>query len=298
MGKSALAIKLAMAFDGEIVSADSRQVYRHLDIGTAKPSPAERAIVSHHLIDVVNPDEEFTLAHYQESAPRAIADIHRRRKQPFLVGGTGLYVRAVVEGLRLPQVAPNHELRGSLQDRAERDGAESLHRELAQVDPEAAARIDPRNLRRVIRALEVWHETGVPFSELGQADPPPYHTLTIGLTTSRADLYRRIDDRVDQQMAAGLVNEVERLRNIGYGWELPAMSALGYKQIGEHLRGEVDLPTAIHRIKMGIHRFARHQYAWFRPTDPRIHWFDVREEFEASAKKLMAEWLASIHRLM
>lgn len=276
-GKSALSVELATAFGGEIVSADSRQVYRYMDIGTAKPGADDRARVPHYLIDIINPGEDFTLATYQELAFNAIDDIHGRGKLAILVGGSGLYVRAVTGGLVIPKVAPDPELRRRLEDRAEHDGYQSLYNELIKVDPDAAGKIDPRNVRRVIRALEVWITAGVPFSQL-QRSSPKLSTLMIGLTTAREDLYGRIDSRVDDMIERGLVDEVKGLLDRGYSPELPAMSGLGYKQIVAYLKGETAIDEAIQRIKYETHRFARSQYAWFRPNDENIHWFDIRNE--------------------
>ncbi|MBE0415917.1 MAG: tRNA (adenosine(37)-N6)-dimethylallyltransferase MiaA [Dehalococcoidia bacterium] len=288
VGKSRLAIRLAQAFDGEIVSADSRQVYRYMDIGTAKPSPEERALIRHHLIDVVNPDEEFSLACYQELAYQAIKDVQERKKLALLVGGSGLYVRAVIDGLRIPQVAPDVELRRNLGEKAKREGYMRLYEELEQSDPAAARRIDPRNVRRVIRAIEVFRTTGLPFSQL-QSFSPFFRTLMIGLTTTREDLYKRIDDRVDDMIECGLAGEVERLLERGYSLDLPSMSGLGYKEIGLYLKGELDLSKAVQRIKYETHRFARHQYAWFRLKDERIHWFDVRDGVEDAVQGLIQD---------
>ncbi len=286
VGKSALALRLAQVFGGEIVSADSRQVYRYMDIGTAKPSPEERALISYHLIDVVDPDQDFTLAIYQEMAMRVIEDIQRRGKLALLVGGSGLYVRAVIGGLRIPQVAPDAELRRNLMDKAVREGYMVLYEELENADPAAAERVDPRNVRRVIRALEVFRTTGLPFSQL-QSISPSFRTLTIGLTTARGDLYRRIDSRVDRMMECGLVEEVQGLLERGYSLDLPAMSGLGYKQIGQYLQGDLGLAEAVQRIKYETHRFARHQYAWFRLKDEAIHWFDVRNGVEDTVQGLI-----------
>ena len=281
-GKSALALTLAQRLGGEIVSADSRQVYRYMDVGTAKPTLEEQALVPHHLVDVVDPDGEYTLAHFQADAYRAIDAIHARGKLPLLVGGTGLYVRSVVEGLRIPAVPPRPELRAALEARARAEGHEAILAELAARDPLAAARIDPRNVRRVIRAIEVCEVSGRPFSSFQESDPPPYSVLTIGVRAEREVLYARIDARVDAQIAAGLVAENERLVARGYGYDLPAMSGLGYRQIGMYLRGEVTLARAIEILKFETHRFARNQHAWFRPDDPRIHWLAAHEHDRAS----------------
>jgi tRNA dimethylallyltransferase len=272
VGKSALANAIAPDLRGEIVSADSRQVYRYMDVGTAKPTRDEQARVRHHLIDVVDPDGEYTLATYQADAYRAIEDVHRRGHLPLLVGGTGLYVRAVVEGLGIPRVAPQPEIRAELEARLARDGVESLARELDTLDPVAAASVDRRNPRRLIRAIEVCRASGRPISVLQTAHPPPYRVLTIGLTRDRAALYRRIDERVDEQIRDGLVEENQRLLAMGYTYDLPSMSGLGYRQIGLYLRGEVTLPRALEILKFETHRFARQQYNWFRLDDERIRW--------------------------
>ncbi len=289
VGKSALAIHLAQVFGGEIVSADSRQVFHGMDIGTAKPNPEERELVPHHLIDVVEPDQDFTLALYQQMATRAIQDIHRRGRLALLVGGSGLYVRALLGGFRIPHVSPDAELRRSLEQKAAEEGYMALHEELKGVDPAAAKRIDPRNVRRVIRALEVFRAIGLPFSQLQGSSPflPNYRTITIGLTTSRGDLYRRIDSRVDTMMEQGLVKEVDRLLEQGYSLDLPAMSGLGYKQIGQYLKGDLNLAEAVQKIKNETHRFARHQYAWFRLNDETIHWFHVGLGMEQLVQSLL-----------
>lgn len=276
-GKTALSIQLALALDGEIVSADSRQIYRGMDIGTAKASPAERALVPHHLLDLVSPAEALSVAEYQRLAYAAIADIHRRGRLPFLVGGTGQYVRAVIGGWSIPAVPPQPELRAELEAFAKAEGAAALHARLAALDPVAAARIDYRNIRRVIRALEVCTVTGRPISELQRKSPPPYRVFQLGVTRPRHELYARIDARVDQMIAQGLVAEVEALAAAGFGWDLPAMTGLGYRQIGQYLRGEISLAEAIARIKKETRRFVRQQYNWFRLDDPSIHWINPDE---------------------
>ena len=287
VGKSKLAFSIARSLDGEIVNADSRQVYRYMDIGTAKPSLDEREIVPHHLIDIIAPDEAFSIALYQELAYKAIEDIQRRGKLALLVGGSGLYIRAVVEGWQIPHVAPDPEFRRRLSEKAAREGSRALYEELRKVDPAAAEKIDPRNVRRVIRALEVYQATGLPFSQFQQRHSPPFQTLLIGLTTDREDLYRRIDWRVDSMMNQGLVEEVQSLVERGYSLDLPSMSSLSYKQIGLYLRGKEDLATVTQQIKFETHRFARHQYAWFHLDDQRIHWFDVKEELEPAVLRLI-----------
>ncbi len=278
VGKTALAVFLAHHIPMEVVSADSRQVYRYMDIGTAKPTPEERAAVPHHLVDVTTPDEPISLAEFQRMAYSAIEDIQGRGLLPALVGGTGQYVRAVVEGWRVPKVPPNQELRDALERVAERIGANGLHRRLAAIDPEAAALIDPRNLRRTIRALEVILLSGRRFSESRKRVPPPYRILQIGLTLPREELYARVDARVDRMIAAGLVEEVRSLLKMGYSPDLPAMSALGYREIVEYLQGKTTLEEAVQAIKHHTHRFIRQQYTWFRLDDPNILWFRAVDE--------------------
>jgi tRNA dimethylallyltransferase len=287
VGKSRVALKLARDFSGEIVSADSRQIYRYMDIGTAKPSRQELSLIRHHLIDVVDPDADFSLAQYQQLAYEAIADIQKRGKLPVLVGGSGLYVWAVLEGLRIPKVAPDLKLRRSLEGR----GSSELYAELAKVDPVAAQKIDPRNVRRIIRALEVYKGADVPVSQLRLKTKPLYETLILGLTADRAELYRRIDLRVDEMIKTGLLNEVKVLQKKGYDFSLPAMSGIGYKQIGMHLRGELTLPEAVEQIKFETHRLVRHQYSWFRLKDDRIRWFDIGKE--AQIKTMVAEFIGN-----
>ncbi|MBT9162992.1 MAG: tRNA dimethylallyltransferase [Dehalococcoidia bacterium] len=288
VGKSELALGLGREFDAEIVSADSRQVYRHLDIGTAKLTPQERGLVPHHLIDIIDPDEDFTLATYKDLAYATIDDIQRRGKLPLLVGGSGLYVRAVLEGWSIPQVPPDVQLRQELEAKAEATGGDTLFQELRELDPEAAGEIDPRNLRRLIRALEVCRSTGRRFSELRKRAPPDFDTLIIGLTVERAELYRRIDSRVDRMIEQGFVEEVRGLVDRGYSLDLPSMSSVGYREIGCFLDREMDLPRAIQRIKYETHRFARHQYAWFPLRDERIHWLRPSEQMTNRAMELIA----------
>ncbi len=290
VGKSRLGLLLARMFSGEIISADSRQVYRYMDIGTAKPTLEERAAVPHHLIDVVDPDESFSVALYQSLARTAIDQVIQCGKLPILVGGSGLYVWSVIEGWEVPRVVPDAGFRNRMEERAAAEGVESLYRELQRVDPEAAKSIDPRNVRRVIRALEI-HRGGDASPQPRRKTKPPFDTLIVGLTAERRRLYEMIDRRVDGMIKQGLVEEVKGLLNKGYGPGLPAMSSVGYKEISEFLDGRVELADAIQKIKHETHRFARHQYAWFRPKDPRIHWFDPVEQGENEVLRLVEEAL-------
>ena len=289
VGKTALSLKLAQQFQGEIVSADSRLFYRGMDVGTAKPTPAEQALVPHHLIDICDPDETLTLAEYQRLAYATIDKIQGNGRLPVLVGGTGQYVRAVVEGWGIPEVAPHLTLRQALAAL----GGDELARWLNHLDPAAAEKLDPRNVRRIIRALEVTLLKGRPISELQRKSPPPYHVAQIGLYRDRESLYQRIDKRVDGMMANGLLAEVERLRDEGYGRTLPSMSGLGYRQLWAYLDGEMSLGEAVERIKFETHRFARQQATWFRLDDPAINWFKMGEieGVETAVTAYVHQWL-------
>lgn len=289
-GKTTLAIHLAQRFNGEIVSADSRLFYRGMDIGTAKPSMAERALVPHHLIDLCAPDETLSLGQYQRLACQTIDAIQTRGRLPILAGGTGQYVWAVVEGWGIPEVAPRPALRAALEEL----GQDTLAAWLVALDPVAAARIEPRNVRRVVRALEVTLVTGRRISDLQRKTPPPYDIYILGLAVDRPTLYRRIDARVDAMMAAGLLDEVTGLLAAGYGAELPPMSGLGYRQLLTYLAGKSSLEEAVERIKFETHRFARQQATWFRRDDPRIMWFDLDEDDQAmEAVAYVEDWLKS-----
>jgi tRNA dimethylallyltransferase len=292
VGKSRLALHLAKVFPGEIISADSRQVYRYMDIGTAKPTPQELAAIPHHLIDIVNPDEDFSLATYQEMANKAIDEVHRRGLLPYLVGGSGLYVRAVLEGWQVPRVLPDTRFRYNIQKKADEGKIDELYQELLAADPDAAAKIDRRNVRRVIRALEVYAGTGQAFSRLGRKKPPAFTPFIIGLTAERSELYRIVDKRIDGMIERGLVSEVENLLKMGYDFNLPSMSGIGYRQIGQFVNGELTLEAAVKKIKTETHRFIRHQYAWFRLDDKKIHWFDIGQTQDKEIEGALREFLA------
>jgi tRNA dimethylallyltransferase len=274
-GKSSLALYLAERFSGEIVSADSRLVYRGMDIGTAKPTSAERDRVPHHLIDILPPGEPYDLARWKDEARDAIAAIHRCGRTPFLVGGTAQWTTALLDGWEPPTVPPDADFRAAMERRVHDEGIESLLAELAARDPEAAARTGP-NPRRIIRALEVIRATGQPFSAQRGRGERPYRDLRIGLSLPRDVLYRRIDARVDAMIAAGLLDEVRTLVDAGYGPDLPAMSGIGYRQVGEYLTGATTFYTMCERIKQATHRYARHQMTWLR-RDASIRWLDAAD---------------------
>ncbi|MBA7506982.1 tRNA dimethylallyltransferase [subsurface metagenome] len=275
VGKSKLALQLASDFGAEIVSADSRQVYRYMDIGTNKPTLDDQKPIPHHLIDVVNPDDDFNLANYLNMARRVIQDIQQRGNLPLLVGGSGLYVWSIIEGWKIPNVPPDRDLRRKLEIKARKQGSQALYQQLREIDPVITEKIEPHNIRRIIRALEIYQLSGQLPSVIRQKQAPRFSIFVIGLTAERSELYHKIDQRVDKMINGGLVEEVKELMHKGYSLSLPSMSGIGYKQIGDFLSGSVSLPKAVEQIKYETHRLARHQYAWFRPSDARINWLDA-----------------------
>lgn len=292
-GKTRLSLDLAQVVDGEIVNADSRQVYRYMDIGTAKPTKDELVCAPHHLIDIVDPDQDFNLAIYLEQATEAIEDIFDRGKTPLLVGGSGLYVWGLLDGLRIPHVPPDRKLRDELEFEVKLKGPHALHERLREMDPDAADRIDPRNIRRTIRALEVCIKSGVPFSQLVSKEVPTFPFLILGLNGDHELLYQRIDSRVDRMIEQGFVEEVRELIDRGYSLDLPAMSSVGYKQIGAHLQGALSLEESIQKTKYETHRLVRHQGAWFKASDSRINWFDIAEEYTEDAVRQVEDFCRS-----
>jgi tRNA dimethylallyltransferase len=291
VGKTELSLKLAHRFNGEIISGDSRLIYRGMDIGTAKPSLKEIARAPHHLVNVTDLDMPWSLAVFQKTVKETITDIHGRGGLPILVGGTGQYIRAITEGWEIPAVTPNHHLRHVLENWAKEIGAEGLHHRLACLDPQAATQIEPHNLRRTVRALEVILSTGMPFSTQQQRQPPRYRIFKIGLFRPRAELYQRIDARLDAMIAAGLVEEVKNLLDQGYAPDLPGFSAIGYSDIVAYLQGKITLDEAITLIKRRTRVFVRHQANWFKMDDPTIHWFQVKEGIEKEIENTITLWL-------
>lgn len=278
VGKTAIAIQLAETLGGEIISADSRLFYRGMDIGTAKPSALEQQQVHHHLIDIVNPDQTLSLAVFQTMAREVIADVHRRGKLPLLVGGTGQYVRAVTEGWKPPEVKPDPRLRDELGRIKEERGGDWLHHRLQRLDPDAAEKIDARNTRRTIRALEVILRTGRRFSaQRGQAESP-YELITIGLSRPRPELYARIDARIEAMFDAGLLQEVRGLLEKGYSPDLPAMSAIGYRECVRVIRGGWSIEQAKVEMRRATRVYVRRQANWFKESDPRIRWFSAGDQ--------------------
>jgi len=291
VGKTELAIQLAEQLHGEIISADSRLFYRGMDIGTAKPSRAEMARVPHYLIDIVEPDQTLSLAVFQQKAKEIIADIHARGKLPFLVGGTGQYVRAVTQGWTPPEVEADDRLRSELEKMKEEHGHEWLHSKLKTLDPEAADKIDARNARRTVRALEVILSTGRKFSEQrGQSDSP-YHLITIGLTRPREELYQRVDQRIDAMFANGFVDEVQGLLEKGFAADLQSMSAIGYRECVKVIKGELTVEQAKVEMRRVTRVFVRRQANWFKESDPGIQWFQMQDgvsvEIEKSIRRLV-----------
>ena len=291
VGKSEIAIQLAERLDGEIVSADSRLFYRGMDIGTAKPTEVERSRVPHHLIDVAGVDEVWSLAVFQEAAQKTIAEIQAREHLPFLVGGTGQYVRAVTEAWDLPKQEPDPRFRAVLEAWGRALGEVEIHRRLSIVDPQAAAVIEPRNLRRTVRALEVIFRTGKRFSDQRRRGISPYKLLLLGLTRPRVELYVRIDARIQAMLDAGFVEEVRALLGRGYTLDLPGMSAIGYRQIAAYIQGQITLDEVVAQIKRLTRQFVRRQANWFKLDDPYIHWFQVGAGTVEEMEEVIREFL-------
>ena len=276
-GKTDAGIRLAKAINGEIVSADSRYLYRGMDIGTAKPSMDERQGIPHWLIDVADPDETWSLSLFCKAADEAIRDIYSRGKRPVLVGGTGQYVRAILDGWDIPEGEPDHRLRNVLENWGREIGAEELHRKLACIDPEAAEKIEWQNMRRTVRALEVIFMSGKKFSAQRTTKEPLYKALIFGMKRDRSELYQRIDLRVDRMLEQGLVEETAALLSKGYSPSLPSMSAIGYKEVCDYLSNKTSLEEAAQLIKFRTHNYVRRQANWFKASDPAINWIEPNE---------------------
>jgi tRNA dimethylallyltransferase len=295
VGKTDVAIQVAQALDAEIISADSRQIYRKMDIGTAKPTPAQQRLAPHHLIDIADPDDPYNVTDFQRQATALIAEIHTRRRLPILVGGTGQYITAVLEGWKFPGVSADSALRTELEAFAETHGQDALLGRLRQVDPVTASRIDGRNIRRVIRALEVSILTRRPLSDFQLKSPPAYTIVTFGLTLSdRATLYARADVRIDRMLDAGFLKEVQALVAAGYGWQLPSMSALGYLQLGYYLQGQMTFDNAIQELRRATRHFIRRQYTWFRKHNANALWLESNAQAAGDIITRIHTWLDSL----
>jgi tRNA dimethylallyltransferase len=281
VGKTRFALSLAKEIGGEIISADSRSFYRGMDIGTAKPSTNDLSEVPHHLVNIANPDEIISLNLFLKLVKSSIADIHSRGKLPLLVGGTGQYIRAILEGWQVPEGEPDNRIRETLEKIAKEEGAVKIHGQLAILDKDAAKIIDPANVRRTVRALEVILTTGHKFSKQRLREGCQYSTLMIGLSLPRKILYTRVDERIEDMVSKGLEEETRRLIEMGYTDNLPAMSAIGYKEMAKVIHGEINQDEAVTMMKKRTRVFIRRQSAWFHEDDPDIHWFESRDEILA-----------------
>jgi tRNA dimethylallyltransferase len=291
VGKTYLSLEVARRFNVEIVSVDSRQIYQHLDIGTAKPTIEDRSVVSHHLIDIADPKDGFSLATYLKMARSVIGAIHKRGAIPLLVGGTGQYFRALVENWQVPAVAPDWAFREKMETFLFDHGTEALYERLKVIDPISALAIDPKNSRRVIRALEVYEHTGASLSKLRSRSDSRYTSLVLGVTTEREKLDSWIDLRVDNMIGLGWVQEVSNLLGLGVNGEHQSMSSVGYRELVEYLRGNTELSEAIQNIKTKTRRFARSQYGWFSLSNPSIKWLESEGEVVDRTVQLMKNFM-------
>ena len=276
-GKTSLSIELAKLLDGEIISADSMQVYKYMDIGTAKPSAEEMQGIRHYLIDELLPNEKFNVVKFKELAEKYIEIILKKGKQPIIVGGTGLYISSLINNINFSETGSDWELRKQLDREAEEHGPVYIHDRLKLVDPASAANIHPNNVKRVIRALEVYHQTQKPISyhnEKSRETPPKYEFILLGLTMEREKLYDRINKRVDIMLENGLIDEVGRLVELGYADSITSMQGIGYKEILSYLRKEITLEEAVETVKRESRRYAKRQITWFKRIK-EIKWFSI-----------------------
>lgn len=283
VGKTKLSLTLAKELNAEIISGDSMQVYKGMNIGTAKPTVEKRQNIPHHMIDILTPEEDFSVADFQQRVDELIPEIVQRGKLPMLVGGTGLYIKALIQGFLFPEMETDWELRERLEAEADKHGTEYVHDKLKEIDPTLADKLHPNDLRRVIRGIEVYQQTGktsTHFRQKAKERPPRYRAVKIGLRRDRDELYDRINRRVNSMIDNGLIEEVKELYEAGYDRELTSMQGLGYKELIGYFEGEYDLEEAVRLIKRNTRHFAKKQLTWFRKDD-EIHWFDVEEyEFE------------------
>ncbi|NLO98923.1 MAG: tRNA (adenosine(37)-N6)-dimethylallyltransferase MiaA [Clostridiaceae bacterium] len=296
-GKTDLAVELALMVNGEIISADSMQIYRGMNIGTAKPAIEERRGIPHYLLDIVNPDETYSVAQFKDDALACINDIIKRGKTPIVAGGTGLYINSLVYNITFSETIADWEYREELKKMAEEQGPLVLHERLQKIDPKSAEAIHPNNTKRIIRALEVYKTTGIPISEHKDGSrrvPPSYEFLIYGLQVEREKLYQRIDQRVDKMMVKGLYDEVEELLKCGYSPKLPSLQGIGYKELISTIEGKCALSEAIDSIKTNTRRFAKRQITWFNKTEGLV-WLEYSDANTWAILKLLADALNNEH---
>jgi tRNA dimethylallyltransferase len=291
VGKTDLSIRLAGLINGEIISADSRLLYNGMNIGTAKPTKAQLEKVKHHLVDISEPQDTWSLAKYNEHVKKAIEDIQYKGRLPILVGGTGQYVRSLLEGWDIPEVAPDEEMRKVLETWGSEIGARELHKRLKIIDPRAAEMNDPENLRRTVRALEVIFRTGCRFSDQRLKDIPPHNFKVIGLIRPRVELFKRVDNRIESMFASGFVQEVEELLSMGIPLETHALSAIGYSEVIRYFQGEISLEEAKVLMRKKTRNFIRKQTNWFKPDDPAIEWFEMEPDPIEEIHSSIYNWL-------
>ena len=293
VGKTDLSIRLAGLINGEIISADSRLLYKGMDIGTAKPSKAQLEKIKHHLVDITEPQDTWSLAKYNDHVKKAIEDVQSRGRLPILVGGTGQYVRSLLEGWDIPEVAPNMAMRIVLENWGKEIGPLELHKKLQMIDPRAAGMNDPDNLRRTVRALEVMFLTGYRFSDQRLKAAPLHYYKVIGLNRPRNELYQRVDDRIESMFVDGFVQEVEDLLSKGIPLEAHSLSAIGYSEVIRYFQGLISLEEAKALMRKKTRNFIRKQTNWFKPDDPCIEWFEMDpdpiEEIISSVKKWLTK---------
>ncbi len=275
VGKTDVSIQIAKHFNGEIISADSRLFYRGMDIGTAKPTKEELLSVRHHLIDVADPDETWSLSKYHRRVYQLLEEITQREKLPVLVGGTGQYIFSIIENWKIPEVRPDQDMRDALYDWVDKISPSGLYERLVHIDPEVEAIIQPENVRRTVRALEVIFHSGKKFTDSRGPGPQLYQPIMIGLSRSREILYQRIDQRLDRMLENGFIKEVKALIEEGYPPDSPAFSAIGYRQLIAYLQGYISLKDAIMEIRKSSRILVRRQSNWFKQSDERIKWFDM-----------------------
>jgi tRNA dimethylallyltransferase len=290
VGKSRYALELCREFGGVILSADSRQVFRYMDVCTAKPTLADRAIVRHHMVDIVEPSESYSAQRFAAEANRVLLAEGLRRRPVFVVGGTGFYVSTLLDRRAMPSVAPDPALRATLRHEAEVGGSAALHRRLLQADPISASRIHPNNLSRLIRALEITEKTGAPVPP--ETEREPVCASYFGLQMDRATLHEIADRRIDKQMGSGLVEEVEALLRMGYAPTLPALDGLGYRQMIEYVQGQKTLEAALAEYKTATHQYIRRQLTWFR-KESRIEWIPVDSSTSSVLHDRVGSYLAT-----